>query len=308
MVEAVMLAKRFLLVSTGLVCLSQFPSTASAQTFITAWGGYGTGVGQFRTPYGVAVGGSGDVYVVDNDNRRVSVFTRSGSYLRQWSLPENANSASIAVDADDNVFVSDATIGGIYKFTSTGTLVTQWGGASGGLAVDGSGNVYVGSGERIVVFTGSGAHIREWGTYPPTFGGGVAVDNAGNLYVGCLGYVLRKYTNTGTLIGEWGSGGTGDGQFGDALGGVALGAQGQVYVVDNANARVQVFTSDGAFVAKWGSYGTITGRFDNPFGIAVDAYGDIYVADKNNSRIEKFGYAPTSTKSESWGRIKALYR
>lgn len=106
-----MFAKRFLLISAGLVCLSQLPSTAAAQVFLTAWGSYGTGDGQFKTPQGVAIGGSGEVYVSDGDNSRVQVFTSSGSYLRQWSVPaldqgSQRQALNIAVDTNDNVYVA----------------------------------------------------------------------------------------------------------------------------------------------------------------------------------------------------------
>jgi hypothetical protein len=49
-----MFAKRVLLVSMGLICLSHFPRTAAAQTFITAWGSFGSGNGQFDNPNCVA--------------------------------------------------------------------------------------------------------------------------------------------------------------------------------------------------------------------------------------------------------------
>ena len=82
-----MLAKRFPLIFAVLVCLSQLPPIAAAQTFITAWGTYGSGVGQFLTPQGVAIGGSGDVYVIDGDNERVTVkaSSPSGSFCSKRS-------------------------------------------------------------------------------------------------------------------------------------------------------------------------------------------------------------------------------
>ena len=116
-----MFPKRFLVISVGLVCLSHYPSTAGAQVFITSWGTYGSGSGQFRTPQGVAVGGSGDVYIVDGDNLRVQVFSSGGSFLRMWP----AVGANIAVDASDNVYVG-AFQNMIRKFTRTGTLLTEW--------------------------------------------------------------------------------------------------------------------------------------------------------------------------------------
>lgn len=301
-----MTTRRILLVSAALVCLTQPPS-ATAQTFITAWGGYanGSGPGAIATPDGVAVGGSGDVYVVDESFNRISVFTSTGTFLRQWSTPTSC--FNIAVDASDNVYVISPHTGMIYKYTNNGALVTQWAAGGFGLAVDGAGNVYVYEAGGLTVFTASGAYVRQ---LHDVGGGGLAVDAEGNIYsVNHGGNRVLKFTNTGALLAEWGSGdeSSADGEFfGPTC--VALDPAGAVYVVDNGNSRVQKFTPDGVFVAKWGSFGTAPGQFVNPIGIAVDGNGDIYVADTNNSRIQKFGFAPTPVASVTWGGMKARYR
>ena len=69
---------------------------------------------------------------------------------------------------------------------------------------------------------------------------------------------------------------------------VALDAQGNVYVVDMANDRIQKFTSDGQFVATWGKKGNGNGEFHAPYGVAVDGSGYVYVTDKWHNRIQKF--------------------
>ena len=56
----------------------------SSGTYLTQWGSYGSGDGQFNYPYGVAVDASGNVYVADLYNHRIQVFTSSGTYLTQW--------------------------------------------------------------------------------------------------------------------------------------------------------------------------------------------------------------------------------
>lgn len=317
-----MFAQRTLLVAIGLLCLSQFPSRATAQTFITAWGSYGTGEGQFTTPQGVAVGGSGDVYVSDGDNSSVQVFTSSGAYLRSWAVPDwtVGQALNIAVDANDNVYVASLSNHLIIKYTSTGIPVTQWGGYGPGpgqfggldtdffsLAVDGAGNVYVADrgNNRIQVFTPLGAYVREWGATDPD---GLAVDAGGNVYVADTDRRwIHKFSNSGSYITGWGGEGTGDGQFRGPVR-VAIGPEGNVYVVDHLYDRVQAFTGDGAFITKWGSSGASEGEFLGPIGIAVDALGYIYVVDKNNRRIQKFGLAPTPVASVTWGSMKARYR
>ncbi len=100
------------------------------------------------------------------------------------------------------------------------------------------------------------------------------------------------------FITEWGTPGTGDGQF-DGPRGVAVDGDGFVYVVDTGNDRVQKFTSDGSFVTKWGTTGTGDGQFDNPWGVAVDGDGFVYVTDASRNRVQKF--TSDGTFVAKWG-------
>ncbi|MFQ5611786.1 MAG: flippase activity-associated protein Agl23 [Anaerolineae bacterium] len=88
-------------------------------------------------------------------------------------------------------------------------------------------------------------------------------------------------------VAAWGSNGSGDGQF-IAPRNLAVSPQGQVYVVDSGNHRVQVFDSEGNFLAKWGEQGTGPGQFSEPWGIAIAPNGNVYVADTWNNRIQVF--------------------
>jgi tripartite motif-containing protein 71 len=64
--------------------------------------------------------------------------------------------------------------------------------------------------------------------------------------------------------------------------------QGNVYVADTGNNRVQMFDDYCKFITEWGSPGTANGQFNSPEGITVDKLGHIYVVDRGNDRIEKF--------------------
>jgi DNA-binding beta-propeller fold protein YncE len=70
--------------------------------------------------------------------------------------------------------------------------------------------------------------------------------------------------------------------------GIALDQEGNVYVADTANNRIQVFSGNGTFISKWGGYGTVNGSFNSPAGIALDQEGNVYVADTANNRISAF--------------------
>lgn len=81
--------------------------------------------------------------------------------------------------------------------------------------------------------------------------------------------------------------------------GVAVGSAGRVYVVDEANNRVQKFTDTGNFIRAWGTYGTGNGQFDGPKNIALDSSGNVYVTDYGNNRVQKFENDGTFIKK--WG-------
>ena len=98
--------------------------------------------------------------------------------------------------------------------------------------------------------------------------------------------------------GQWGSTGTGDGQFKEPDG-IAVDSDGNVYVVDTNNHRIQKFTRKGVFLDKWGSYGSGDGQFNHPTGITVDSNDDIYVTDEKNHRIQKF--SRTGDFTTKWG-------
>jgi uncharacterized protein (TIGR03663 family) len=65
-------------------------------------------------------------------------------------------------------------------------------------------------------------------------------------------------------------------------------ADGEIYVTDTGNERVQVFASDGTFLRAFGGYGTEPGKLLEPVGIAIGPDGNVYVADTGNARISVF--------------------
>ena len=81
--------------------------------------------------------------------------------------------------------------------------------------------------------------------------------------------------------------------------GIAIDRQGNVYVADSDNHRIQKFSSSGTFITKWGSEGSGDGEFNHPRGIAIDGQGNVFVADSVNHRIQKF--SSSGTFITKWG-------
>ncbi len=299
-----------LLVAGLLMALTAAQAAEAPPSFLLKWGAYGTGDGQFNSPFGLAVDSAGNVYVADFQNNRVQKFNSSGAFLLKWGSLGTGNGQfnkpwNVAVDSAGNVYVSDANNGRIQKFNSSGAFLLTWGSvgtgngqfnSARGIAVDALGNVYVAdsNNQRIQKFNSSGAFVTKWGIsgtgngqfqYPY----GVAVDGSGNVYVAdTFNQRIQKFDSSGNFLLKWGGNGASDGLFQNPWG-MAVDGSGNVYVADYLNYRIQKFTSGGVFVTKWGSSGAGNGQFSGATGVAVDGSGNVYVADQGNHRIQKFG-------------------
>jgi DNA-binding beta-propeller fold protein YncE len=108
----------------------------------------------------------------------------------------------------------------------------------------------------------------------------------------------RKFTSTGTFLAQWGTQGSGAGQFSFPHS-IAADHSFNIYVTDTGNNRVEKFTSAGAFVTSWGSSGTGDGQFFQPLGIAIDGSTNVYVVDNSNHRVQKF--TSSGTFLTKWG-------
>ncbi len=90
-----------------------------------------------------------------------------------------------------------------------------------------------------------------------------------------------------TYKSTFGALGSADGQL-KAPGDIALAANGDLFVVDRGNNRIERLNQEGKFVSKFGAEGTANGQFKRPCAIAIDPSGNLWVADADNNRVEKF--------------------
>ena len=212
-------------------------------------------------PVDVAVGADDNVYILGRlaGPSPIRKVTWDDEFLGPVGAPEAAFQwpVSLAMDSDDNLYVSDEATHRITVITSNGEFVGAWG---------------------------------ERGDEKGRLNGpsGIAFDPEGDLWVSdTLNHRVQRFTRDGEFLAAWGSFGSGEGEF-NMPWGVAVDELGDVYVVDWRNDRVQKFDSEGRFIFQFGGSGNGHGEFKRPAGIAVDGDGDVYVADLGNHRVQMF--------------------
>ena len=130
-------------------------------------------------------------------------------------------------------------------------------------------------------------------------------DGGGNISAPATNAILVN-TSGYVCVSTWGKAGSGahllhGGEFGTPSFGLACDQNGDLYVVDTGNCRIQKFTNAGNFIQLWGMFGTAPSNFQNPTAIAVDDKAVVYVADTNNHRLQRFD-AKTGSYLSKWGR------
>ncbi|MEE8177783.1 MAG: NHL repeat-containing protein, partial [Acidobacteriota bacterium] len=265
-------------------------------------------------PTSVTVDIAGNLFIVDKDNQRIRKVTPGGTITTVAGNGDfgftgdggAATSASlnfprgVAVDADGNLYIADTYSNRIRKITPGGTITT----------VAGSGSADPGAGG----FSGDGGPATSALLDVPT---GVAVDGTGNLYIADGSNRVRKISSGGIIDTVAGTGIEDfSGDEGPAISatlnqafGVAVDESGNLYIADTVNNRIRKVTPDGTINTVAGSGGTgrsagalsgddgpaTSASLNLPSGVAVDAGGNVYIADTVNQRVRKVSSAGTIT-------------
>lgn len=260
--------------SAGAQSVPEIPFDANADLLKTGIDLYIGEVG------GVGQNSKGDIFVYTRtghpwaslgDNRtfarngsRLYQFDKTGKFVRELGQQTYGFNAAygLRVDAHDNVWTVDEAANQVVKFNADGSVGLVLGrkpeaipvrpreGGPGGPGGGGGGGGFGGNRPGP-----PGAGIPGSSFNRPA---DVAWDKADNIYIADgTGNTNRvaKFDKEGRFIRHWGSTGKEDGQF-DGVKSLAVDAQGNVYVADQGNKRIQVFDADGKFKYKFAGVGT----------------------------------------------------
>jgi tripartite motif-containing protein 71 len=248
-------------------------------------GQVGSNQGQFQYPRGIAIDSHNDIYVADSRNHRIQKISGSnGKFIMAFGGLANVGGGDVkkitttftgklnepngvAIGPGDDVYVIDTWNGRVEVFTSKGKYKTGyttedgfWGPRE--IVVnrgEGSGK-YTGTSyvadtgkHRIVQFDANGKKVRAWGALDMKTGQAIKGDK--------------------------------EGEFNEPIG-LALDKDGNLYVADRLNFRIQVFTPDGHFIKQWPVDGWSKDQIDMEPHLALDqAHSLLYVTDGRGKKV-----------------------
>jgi len=298
---------------------------------------------------GVATNSKGDVFVYTRTGHptisigtarpfahggsRLFQFDRTGKFVREIGQDSYGFlvAQQVRVDPQDNIWVVDQMSSMVIKFDPNGQVQLLLGRKSESERLPAAPQA-PGAGPAG---RGPGGNAAPGAQAPPGRGGrgglpgagqqsdvfqrptDVVWDAAGNIYVadGYGNSRVAKFDKNGKFITSWGSRGTENGQF-NTVHGIALDAQGNVYVADTGNKRIQVFDGNGTFKTQIvnagtpaaicitpGSHPYLYSSNSNP-PENIDADGEIYKMELSGKVVGKFGRAGKLPKE--FGTVNAL--
>jgi DNA-binding beta-propeller fold protein YncE len=244
-----------------------YASDNKEYSFSFKWGSKGFGDGQFIRPHDVEFDSSGNIYISDRDLNNIQKFDPHGKFISKWgsngsALGQFTQPYSISIDSSDNLFVVDKVNNRIQKFDTDGNFTGVW--------------------NKV-----TGSKINETLYLPED----MALDpNTAEVYIADTGNNrIVKFDSDFNFLLEWGSNGTGPGQF-DHPHGIGVDSAGMVYVNDLNSPRIQKYDSEGNFIKEWGSKGKDPGQFTPPLEhLFVDRSDNVWLVDgMDNPQIQKF--------------------
>jgi DNA-binding beta-propeller fold protein YncE len=212
-----------------------------------------------RDVAGVAVDGEDRVYLICRGDHPIIVYDRNGNFLRSWGEGDfSYRTHGIYVAPNGTLFCTDDGQHTVRQFTPDGRL----------LMTMGTKNVPSDTG-----YDGKNLESIKRGGSPFNRPTNVAIGLKGEIYIsdGYGNARVHIFSPKGEHIRSWGEPGSGPGQF-HLPHGIAVAADGRVFVCDREADRIQIFSPDGEYLTDW----TDTQR---PTHLCFDALGHCYVTE-----------------------------
>ena len=264
-----------------------------------------------QRPYGVAVDSKGRVIVTDPGLSGIHIFDAAQHKYKFIERKDKTKDnmlepQCVAVDASDNIYVSDSKAGKIFVFEPSGKYKGVFGSLKGGegffkrptgIAIDReTKEIYVTDTlrDKVYVLDSRGAVLRTIGQHGAkdgefNFPTELLVKNGILAVVDAMNFRVQNFDLDGTYVGKIGS-------LGDLSGamfrpkGIALDSENHIYLVEAMRGDVEVYDREGQLLYAFGGRGTALGQFQLPTGLFIDRNDRVYVADSYNHRVQIFQY------------------
>ncbi len=274
------------------------PSTGS---IVNRFGEFGSDVGQFNQPWGIALGPNGKTYIADEMNDRIQ-FADLSLATPVWSVFGGKSeigqfNSPIAMDSDSsgNIYVADRNNRRIQKYN--GSTWTQFGNEDlvgpNNVVIGPNDYIYVADNNCIKIFNPQGVYQTDQDICTEGTFNSIAFDSQGTPY-----YILDS-TNIVTI--EDGAGYT----YGDAnlanfsnLANLVFDSNDVLYVTDSDLGKVYKYNPTDPEPA-WRSVPDIENALSSPYDIAIDDENNLYITDQGNSKILKYNGSTWAEFGES---------
>lgn len=281
---------------------------------VHSWGEKGSGPGQLNDPTGIAVTDT-EVFVSDARNGRIQVFDHQGRFKREFGttgdgIGELGRPMNLTIH-DEKLYVPEYMNDRIQVFSLAGESLAVIGGpgeepgqfdAPGGVAVAENGDLFVADfyNHRVQHLRADGTFVKQWGTTGETGKGAgeftyptdVTFADDGTLYVADgYGNRVQAFDTGGDFLLKWG-GPFALGLYGPFKGwlttatSTAVGPEGNVFVADFYNDRIQKFAADGGYLTAFGSEPDNSGH--TAMAVAIGSDGTVWSVNFADNRVEKW--------------------
>jgi sugar lactone lactonase YvrE len=260
------------------------------------------------TPSAVTVSSDDVLYIADTFAgiiHRYNLVSREVSYILKAGDERMESPVAVAVDQQQNLYVSDSINTKVYKFSQGGSFLKELVPPKGfkrpaGIAITANGEKYVVDvlANKLHKFARDDQYLGEFPKITDKVElntpSNVAVDDDGNVYLtDAMNFEVKLFDKEGNFIRKIGQVGDVPGSFARPKG-VALDSDKNIYVVDATHDNTQIFNKNGQLLLYFGESGTNPGQFYLPNGIFIDRQDRIFIADTFNRRIQVFKFLSES--------------